>query len=105
VLVTVVEGETDGVVMDEAGLDDCKVKDGNCETGLDDCKVKDGNSEAGLDDCKVKDGNRVLMRVLVRVVELVEMLVDWAKVVLGQATKASTLIASEYLIVDIGLGF
>ena len=45
------------------------------------------------------------MRVLVRVVELVEEPDAWAKVVRVQATKASAMIASEYLIVDIGIGF
>jgi len=83
------------------GEEDPVVDNAEDETGLDVCKVKDGNRVLSrLDDCKVKDGTRVLVRVLVRVVALVEMLV-----VLVQATKAVTMIASEYLIVDISLDF
>jgi len=45
------------------------------------------------------------VRVLVKVVELVEEPDAWAKVVRVLSTKSSELIASEYLIVDIGIGF
>jgi hypothetical protein len=83
----VVEREIGGVVMDEFEVVE----------GEEDSVVGKAEDESGLNDSEDEDDDALL----VTVVEFA----DWAKIVLGQATRAVIMIASENFILDIGLAF
>jgi hypothetical protein len=86
-VLVVVEREIGGVVMDEFEVVE----------GEEDSVVGKAEDESELDDSEDEDDDALL----VTVVEFA----DCAKVVLGHAARAVIMIASEYLILDIGLGF
>jgi hypothetical protein len=86
-VLVVVERGFCGVVMDES-----EVVEGEEES-----VVGTAEDESGLDDSEDEDNNALL----VTVVEFA----GWAKVVLGHAARVVMMIASEYLILDIVLGF
>jgi hypothetical protein len=95
-VLVVVEREIGGVVVDELEVVE----------GEEDSVVGKPEDESGLGDSEDEDEDGDGYEVLVRVVELAAMVAvfgNWAKIVLGHAKKAVIMIASEYLIMDIGL--